>query len=86
MTGAFDTKENKQFYLLDLESLQGEWISYYSHPLVENPTFKPELVDDVNNRLQRENTEQPKANKLLEYLSLLTAEETGILHIWGKRI
>lgn len=84
MTGAFDTKENKQFYLLDLESLQGEWISYYSHPLVENPTFKPELVDDVNNRLQRENTEQPKANKLLEYLSLLTAEETGILHIWGE--
>ncbi|WP_461610905.1 putative thiazole-containing bacteriocin maturation protein [Cytobacillus kochii] len=85
VTGAIDKKENNQFYLLNLESLQGEWISYYSHPLVENLTFKPELVDDLNTRLLRENTEQPNANNLLEYFSLLTAKETGILHIWEEK-
>ncbi len=79
------TGSSNQIYLLDLETLQGEWLSFIRHPLVTSTSVAPSLVEDLDLRIKHERNRKNPPNKLLEYFSGLTSEEIGIFHSWEER-
>ena len=84
-TGIADSNQSNQIYMLDLETLEGDWISFITHPLVTNKSVTPRLVEDLDVRLKQERIKMNHPSNLLEYFSLLTSEETGIFHTWEER-
>lgn len=84
-TGITDVNQSKQIYLLDLETLKGDWISFIPHPLVNNESVTPRLVEGLDVLLKQERHEEEPPSNILEYFSLLTSEETGIFHTWEER-
>ncbi|MFD2445200.1 putative thiazole-containing bacteriocin maturation protein [Bacillus sp. CGMCC 1.16607] len=85
VAGISSSSENNQFYRLDLETLEGEWISFIPHPLVTSTSILPRLVEDIDLRVKQESEKKDPMVFLLEYFSLLTSEETGIFHTWEER-
>lgn len=79
------TRSSNQIYLLDLETLQGEWLSFIRHPLVTSTSVAPRLVEDLDLRIKHERNRKKPTNNLLEYFSGLTSEEIGIFHSWEER-
>ncbi|MGE8077450.1 putative thiazole-containing bacteriocin maturation protein [Peribacillus loiseleuriae] len=79
------TEQSNQIYLLDLETLKGNWISFITHPLVKNKHVSPRLVEDLDILFKKERVKKETSGNLLEYFSLLTSEETGIFHTWEER-
>lgn len=79
------TEQSNQIYLLDLETMKGDWISFITHPLVKNKRVSPRLVEDLDIMLKQERGKKETSRNLLEYFSLLTSEETGIFHTWEER-
>ena len=78
------TKDNQKnrIYLLDLETLEGSWHSFLTHPLETGvPTAKK--VEDLEARIEQV-FKRAETEKLLQYFSLLTSKETGILHVWEE--
>lgn len=73
-----------QIYLLDFETLEGEWLSFISHPLVTSTSVVPRLIEDLNLRIKQEEKRNNPPHKLLEYFSTLTSEEIGIFHSWEE--
>ena len=84
-TGIAGSNQSNQIYLLDLETLEGDWISFITHPLVKNKSVSPRLVEDLDVMLKQERSKNEPSSNLLEYFSLLTSEETGIFHTWEER-
>ena len=84
-TGIANSNQSDQIYLLDLETLEGDWISFITHPLVKNKSVSPRLVEDLDVMLKQERGKKETSSNLLEYFSLLTSEETGIFHTWEER-
>jgi putative thiazole-containing bacteriocin maturation protein len=84
-TGIAGSNQSNQIYKLDLETLEGDWISYITHPLVTNKSVSSGLVEDLDIRIKQEKSKNEPSNNLLEYFSLLTSEETGIFHTWEER-
>ncbi|MFJ8265715.1 putative thiazole-containing bacteriocin maturation protein [Peribacillus asahii] len=84
-TGTADSNQSNQIYRLDLETLNGDWISFILHPLVKNISVSSRLVEDLDVMLKQERSEEKPPNNLLGYFSLLTSEETGIFHTWEER-
>ena len=84
-TGIAGSNQSNQIYLLDLETLEGDWISFITHPLVKNKSVSPRLVEDLDVMLKQERGKKEPSSNLLEYFSLLTSEETGIFHTWEER-
>ncbi|USK87151.1 putative thiazole-containing bacteriocin maturation protein [Peribacillus asahii] len=84
-TGVVGSNQSTQIYKLNLETLEGDWISFITHPLVTNKSVSPRLVEDLDARLKQERSEKELSSNLLEYFSLLTSEETGIFHTWEER-
>lgn len=84
-TGVADSNQNNKIYKLDLETLEGDWISFITHPLVTNKGFSPTLVENLDVRLKQEWSDMGPQSNLFEYFGLLTSEETGIFHTWGER-
>ena len=74
-----------QIYLLDFETLEGEWLSFISHPLVTSTSVAPRLIEDLDLRIKQEGKRNNPPHKLLEYFSGLTSEEIGIFHSWEER-
>ena len=74
-----------QIYLLDFETLEGEWLSVISHPLVTSTSLVPRLIEDLDLRIKQEEKRTNQPHKLLEYFSGLTSEEIGIFHSWEER-
>ncbi|WP_243355303.1 putative thiazole-containing bacteriocin maturation protein [Bacillus litorisediminis] len=85
VTGVAGSNQSNQIYKLDLETLEGDWISFIPHPLVVNKSVSPTLVEDLDSRLKQELREQKPSSILLDYFSQLTSEETGIFHTWEER-
>ena len=79
------SNQSNQIYLLDLETLIGDWISFIPHPLVKNESVSPRLLEDLDVILKQERSKKESSSHLLEYFSLLTSEETGIFHTWEER-
>lgn len=85
VTGIVGSVQSNQIYLLDLETLKGDWISFIPHPLVKNRSVSPRLVEDLDGMLKQERSKKEPSINLFEYFSLLTSEETGIFHTWEER-
>ncbi|WP_312469974.1 putative thiazole-containing bacteriocin maturation protein [Neobacillus sp.] len=84
-TGIAGLNQSNQIYKFDLETLEGDWISFITHPLVTNKSVSSGLVEDLDVRIKQEKSKNEPSNNLLEYFSLLTSEETGIFHTWEER-
>jgi putative thiazole-containing bacteriocin maturation protein len=85
VTGIAGSNQSNQIYLLDLETLEGDWISFITHPLVKNKSVSPRLIEDFDVMLKQQWSKKDTPSNLLESFSLLTSEETGIFHTWEER-
>ncbi|MDR7002085.1 putative thiazole-containing bacteriocin maturation protein [Neobacillus niacini] len=83
-TGIAGSNQSNQIYLLNLETMEGDWLSFIPHPSVMSKSGKPELVEDLDVRLKQE-SDRNEQKDLLEYFSRLTSEEIGIFHTWEER-
>ncbi|WP_216831343.1 putative thiazole-containing bacteriocin maturation protein [Alkalihalobacterium elongatum] len=77
--------QNNQIYSLDLETLEGNWLSYITYPLVTSSHLTPRLIEDLDLRIKNEVNRNTSPSTLLEYFSRLTSEEVGIFHLWEER-
>lgn len=84
-TGIASSNQCYQIYLLKLETLEGNWMSFFLHPLVKIKSKAPSLVEDVNLRLKQESVRNENSVHLLEYFSQITSDEIGIFHVWDEK-
>jgi putative thiazole-containing bacteriocin maturation protein len=78
VTGVF--QREPQFFLLNLETLEGSWHSFLPHPLVNG--YEPvHWVHGPDLRLEQRSGRR-ESNGLISYFSQLASPETGILHMW----
>ncbi|CAG9623490.1 putative thiazole-containing bacteriocin maturation protein [Sutcliffiella rhizosphaerae] len=82
VTGVMGLEQSNRIFLLDLDTLEGNWHSFLPHPLVTRD-ISAEWIEDVENRLQI-GLEKVEPGKLLLYFNQLTSEESGIFHIWEE--
>ncbi|MBP3040988.1 putative thiazole-containing bacteriocin maturation protein [Bacillaceae bacterium Marseille-Q3522] len=82
ITGVAGPEQKNQFFLLDLDTLEGNWHSFLPHPLV-NGRMNGEWVQDFDKRLER-SLGRDKSGEILLFFSKLTSRETGIFHIWEE--
>lgn len=81
ITGTNDSEPSNRFFLLNLETLEGKWHSFMSHPLVTGRTAV-EWIHDFEQQLERRSNKSESG--LLPYFSRLTSAESGIFHIWEE--
>jgi putative thiazole-containing bacteriocin maturation protein len=82
VTGVTKSGQNNQFFLLDLETLEGNWHSFMPHPLVTGRAAA-EWLQDLDLRLERSSS-RGERSRLFPYFSQLTSAESGIFHIWEE--
>jgi putative thiazole-containing bacteriocin maturation protein len=82
VTGVSEKEQKNQFFLLDLETLEGNWHSFMPHPLVTGQT-SARLVDDLDMRIAQ-GTERGDSGKLFLSFNQLTSKVSGIFHIWEE--
>ncbi|MBU8907505.1 putative thiazole-containing bacteriocin maturation protein [Desertibacillus haloalkaliphilus] len=83
--GITGSTQSNQIYLLNLETLEGNWLSFITHPLVTPTRLTPRLIEDLNSKIKQQSNRNTTTSTLLEYFSRLTSEEIGILHTWDER-
>ncbi len=79
------SESTNQIYLLDFETLEGEWLSFIPHPLVTSTRVVPRPLEDLDERVKQEENRNNPPHQLLEYFSRLTSEKIGIFHSWEER-
>ncbi|PDM39806.1 MULTISPECIES: putative thiazole-containing bacteriocin maturation protein [unclassified Geobacillus] len=84
VTGVTKSEQRNQFFLLDLETLEGDWHSFIPHPLATTERVTAELIQDLDSRL-KQNASRDDSSRLFHYFSQLTSAESGIFHIWEER-
>jgi len=82
VAGVNETERKNKFFLLDLETLEGTWHSFFPHPLAGGRAAA-EWVEDVEQRLER-SSGQREPHGLLPFFSRLTSAESGIFHLWEE--
>jgi putative thiazole-containing bacteriocin maturation protein len=82
MTKSNESENKDQFYLINLETLEGNWHTFVPHPLVTGRA-KAELVQNFDQRIDQ-NFSKGEQSNLYHYLGELTSEESGIFHIWDE--
>lgn len=82
VTGVTESEGNHQFFLLDLETLEGSRHSFLPHPLVTG-YMAVEHIQDLDLLLERDSG-RSESSGMLPYFSLLTSSESGIFHIWEE--
>ncbi|WII35002.1 putative thiazole-containing bacteriocin maturation protein [Paenibacillus thiaminolyticus] len=73
---------NGQLFLLNPETLEGEWHSVLPHPLVRG--LRPAEPTDPFGLPAGQGTARQEADRLLSYFYRLTSAKTGILHRWEE--
>lgn len=76
--------DQNQIYLLDLATLEGEWLRFLTHPLSEAREVSIGLAENLDELLHQEINQNDPPPNLLDYFSRLTSEEIGIFHTWGE--
>ncbi|WP_423798391.1 putative thiazole-containing bacteriocin maturation protein [Neobacillus sp. SAB-20_R2A] len=84
-TGVAGSNQSNQIYLLNLETMEGDWLSFITHPFVTSKRNAPELIENLEDRLKLESDREEQEGMLLEYFSRLTSKEIGIFHTWEER-
>ncbi|WP_267934269.1 putative thiazole-containing bacteriocin maturation protein [Paenibacillus profundus] len=82
VSGTTASELNGQLFLLDPETLEGEWHSLLPHPLVRG--LRPAEPTDPFDLPVDQRTERQEADRLLSYFYRLTSAKTGILHRWEE--
>uniref|UniRef100_UPI00063FBCCE putative thiazole-containing bacteriocin maturation protein n=1 Tax=Aneurinibacillus tyrosinisolvens TaxID=1443435 RepID=UPI00063FBCCE len=82
VTGVTESEQKNQFFLLNLETLEGNWHSFVPHPLVTGRAAA-QWVQDFELGLEQESSEN-ESSRLLSYFSQLTSAESGIFHLWEE--
>ena len=82
VTGVKELEQKNRIFLLDLYTLEGNWHSILSHPLVTRG-ISAEWVDDIEDRIQI-GLEKDESSKLLLFFNQLTSVESGIFRIWEE--
>ncbi len=82
------TKTNKsekmnQFFLINQETLEGNWHTFLPHPLVTE-SVKAEFIQDFDQRIEQNNSKSGDQSNLFLYFGELTSEVSGIFHIWDE--
>ncbi|MGG7618449.1 putative thiazole-containing bacteriocin maturation protein [Bacillus coreaensis] len=82
VTGVSEKEQKERFFLLDLETLEGNWHPFIPHPLVTGH-LSVRLVEDINVRLEQR-TENRDPSSLLVHFNQLTSKVSGIFHKWEE--
>lgn len=82
VTRVTETEQSNQFYLLDLETMEGNWHPFIPHPLITGG-ISAESVEDFDRRLENDLRKDQKSDLLL-YFNQLTSMDSGIFHIWDE--
>jgi putative thiazole-containing bacteriocin maturation protein len=83
-TRVTESELKNSFFLLDLETLEGNWHSYFPHPLVDRRSVAAsDWVQDLDLRLEQ-GSDGRASNELFPYFNRLTSAQTGIFHIWEE--
>ncbi len=82
VTGVSEKEQKNQFFLLDLETLEGNWHRFLPHSLVTGQPFV-RLVEDLELRLVQ-GKERGEPGSLLLYFNQLTSNVSGIFHSWEE--
>ncbi|KEK22207.1 putative thiazole-containing bacteriocin maturation protein [Bacillus gaemokensis] len=84
ITGASNREKNKQFFLLNPKTLEGNWHTFIKHPLIATKNFTIELIQDIGNTLKR-HSNQNQSNELFYFFDQLTSNSSGIFHTWEEQ-
>jgi putative thiazole-containing bacteriocin maturation protein len=75
----YDSVQRNQIFLLNLNTLEGNWHPFMPHPLVTGRTTA-NWSRDINNKI-KQSSSSGEPSGLLLYFSQLTSAESGIFHI-----
>lgn len=81
MTGVTNHERQNQFFLINYETLEGNWHLFMQHPILTGQ-MKAKWVEDIDLRLKRESSKQQ--GDLIIYFSKLTSVQSGIFHILAE--
>ncbi|GLB61606.1 putative thiazole-containing bacteriocin maturation protein [Cytobacillus sp. NCCP-133] len=82
VTGLSSADQRNQFFLLNLETLEGNWHSFRPHPIVTGKTAA-EWVQDADLKIEQSSS-RSDPNSLFLFFSQLTSKESGIFHKWEE--
>ena len=82
ITGVTKAESLRTFYLLDLETLQGDWHNFLPHSQANEGGRAP-WVEDVDALLMGAADKQESGN-LFEVFRQLTSPVSGIFHLWDE--
>ncbi|MCE5169832.1 bacteriocin maturation protein [Paenibacillus profundus] len=82
VTGVTELERKHPFYLLDLETWEGSWHSYFPHPLVTGRAAA-KWVQHCELRL-RQTSGRSEPDIWFPYFKRLTSASSGIFHIWEE--
>ena len=82
ITRVTESEQKNQFFLLNLDTLEGNWHLFMPHPLVTRRAIA-EWVQDFDLRL-KQSASKDDPSRLLLYFSQLTSAESGVFHILGE--
>ncbi|RBP96068.1 putative thiazole-containing bacteriocin maturation protein [Cytobacillus firmus] len=82
VTGLTSAEQRNQFFLLNLETLEGNWHSCLPHPILTGNTAVG-WIKDVDQRMGQ-SSEINKTDSLFLFFSQLTSKESGIFHTWEE--
>ena len=83
VTGVTESEERNQFFLFDLETLEGRWHSFLPHPLVNQENAAPGFVQDFTLKLKEE-ANLRKSSDLLHHFAQITSDVSGIFYQWEE--
>jgi len=82
--GVNEPERERAFFLLDPETLEGEWHTFLPHPLAAGASA-PAWIEKIGERLGPETSREDfEAGRLLPYFASLTSKAAGILHLWDE--
>ncbi|UYG95278.1 putative thiazole-containing bacteriocin maturation protein [Cytobacillus firmus] len=82
ITGLTSSEQRNQFFLLNLETLEGNWHSFLPHPNLTGNTAV-EWIQEVDQRIGQ-SLGKSKSDSLFLFFSQLTSKESGIFHKWEE--
>ena len=82
ITSVTESEQRNQFFLLNLETLEGNWHSFLPHPLVAKHP-RVQWIEDMDLQLKQGSTREG-SSRLLLYITHLTSVESGVFHILGE--
>ncbi|MCQ6277689.1 putative thiazole-containing bacteriocin maturation protein [Bacillus sp. EB600] len=84
VTGVAAPNQSNQIYFLNMETMEGEWLSFITHPLSAAKDVSPRLIEDLDEMFNKDIKRNEHPPNLLDFFGRLTSEETGIFHTWEE--